>query len=234
VIPEPTPHPKLIYFAERRAGLDHTGFVARWRQHAKLGMSMPRWRNVLRYAHCDSVDVKTGLPVACCDGVATVSYRSEESRLAHVSDKSAGPAMKQDEQETFARPVREVAVLTEEHRFVEDTPARRKLFLRVWAKPGVPRADLRSWWLEGYASEFLRRLEASAACRGYSQNHARGENSGEGVPPPLCDVVDELATDDHAAASTAVLETLKSLPEAVGLVGEVKAVWTEETLLHGR
>ena len=234
MIPEPTAHPKLIYFAERPADFDRTGFRARWRQHAKLGMSMPRWKNVLRYAHCDSVELETALPVAWCDGVATVSFRSEENRLAHIGDRSAGPEMKRDEREAFARPVREVAVLTEEYRFLEDAPASHKLFLRAWAKPGCSRADFRAWWLESYGTEFLRRLETSGGCRGYSQNHARAEDSGEGVPPPICDVVDELATGDPQVVAIAVLETLDALPDGAALLGDIKAIWTEETLLHGR
>ena len=197
-------------------------------------MSMPRWQNVERYAHCDSVEESTLLPVAWCDGVATIRYRSEKNRIAHVSDRSAAPTMKQDEREAFAHPVREVAILTEEFRFVEETPAPRKLFLRAWAKPGVMRQDFKTWWLESYGPAFLRRLDASGVCRGYSQNHAREEYPGTGIPPPICDVVDEVATAGPETIALAVDETLKSLRDAGDLLKKVRAIWTEETILHGR
>ncbi|MEX0923485.1 MAG: EthD domain-containing protein [Rhodovibrionaceae bacterium] len=225
--PEPTAQPKLIYFAERPPQLDRAGFRARWRAHAKLGMSMPRWRNVARYVHCDSLEMpETSLPSAWCDGVAMIWYRSEENRLAHVTDRSAAPRMKRDEQESFARPVREVAVLSEEHVFKPCEGARYKLFLRVWRKPEQSLEDFRMERLKGHGPRLLQGMEAEGLCRGYVQNHARAESPAASVPPPLCDCVEELACDD-AAACVALLRPLLDEDAA-----EVRAVWTEETLLY--
>ena len=44
-------------------------------------MSLPRWRNVLRYTQGDALEED-----AACDGVATVLFRSEAARLAHIAD----------------------------------------------------------------------------------------------------------------------------------------------------
>ncbi len=194
---------------------------------------MPRWRNVQRYAHCDSLSLPGGaLPVAWCDGVAMVWYRSEETRLCHVSDRSAAPRMKQDEVETFARPVRDVALLAEEWLFKPCEPAAYKLFLRVWRQPEKSLQDFQDWWRESFGPRLLQRLESEGICQGYIQNHARSQDSGEAVPPPLCDCVDELACDDAAACDLAVRETLDATAALAAHVLDFKAIWTEETLLY--
>jgi hypothetical protein len=100
----------LIYRAERHPRFDRAGFRARWRAHAALGMSQRRWRNILRYNHCDPID-----DAAPWDGVALLWYRSEAARQAHLADAEAGSIMRTDEAETFARPVRGFATLVEEH-----------------------------------------------------------------------------------------------------------------------
>lgn len=228
----PTGHPKLIYFAARPPGLDPVGFRARWRQHARLGMSMPRWCNIQRYVHCDSVElVGTALPIAWCDGVAMVWYRSEESRLAHISDRSAAPVMKRDERETFARPVREASLLAEEHVLRACKPARYKLFLRLRARPDRSGPAFRDWWLGVMGPGLLQRLDAVDACRGYVQSHARAPDAGRGIPAPLCDCVDELACDHPERVDAALSAAIAGAAEHLA---EVKAIWTEETVLYSR
>lgn len=228
--PAPAGRPKLIYFAERPKGVDPEGFKARWRQHARLGMSQPRWSNVARYVHCDAIAVAdAALPPGPCDGVAMVWYRSEETRLAHVSDRDAGPVMKRDEADTFARPVREVAALCEEDVLRPCTPARYKLFLRLWAPEGQPREEFQAVWLERFTPRLLANLDAAKACRGYIENRARGEDSGQAVPPPLCDEIAEIATSVPQAAAVAVR---LSLDEVAGSFDTVDAIWTEETVLY--
>jgi hypothetical protein len=110
-----TERPKLIYVAARHPRYSHDTFIARWRQHAALGMSQPRWRNVARYLHCDWIE---GLPASApsmqCDGVAIVVYRSERARQAHIADEFARRTMKQDELDTFAQPVANTSLLLRE------------------------------------------------------------------------------------------------------------------------
>lgn len=95
--------PKLVYLAQRHPALDPAGFVRRWRQHGALGMSMARWKNVWRYAHCDVLRGSGILGVSeDYDGVGIVWHRSPEARRAHREDCSAQDAMERDELETFA------------------------------------------------------------------------------------------------------------------------------------
>ena len=107
--------PKLIYVAQRHPRYDHEAFIRRWRQHAALGMSQARWRNVARYLHCDRVDgLPDSVPALACDGVAIVVYRSEHAREAHIADELARRTMKADEFDTFAQPVANTSLLVRE------------------------------------------------------------------------------------------------------------------------
>jgi hypothetical protein len=225
-------HPKLIYFAERRAEMDAAAFRARWRQHARLGMSMPRWQNIQRYVHCDAITIPDSLfPLGCCDGVGIIWYRDEARRLNHVTDSSAAPAMKQDEAEAFARPVREVALLADEFILQPCADAPRKLFLQIWREPTLALTDFRSWWLTEAGTELWQRLAEVKTVQGYIQNHARLADS-EYAPPPLCGCVDEIACEDVAACESVLSQAIKELRGFGDHVRACKAIWTTETVLH--
>ena len=227
--------PKLIYFAERLPELDRDGFIRRWREHARLGMSMPRWKNISRYVHCDAVDKPgLGLPIAWCDGVAIVWYRSETARLAHITDRSAGPVMKRDELETFARPLRDASILTDAYEFrapAETAPL--TLFLRIWGRPEHPRQDFRDWWLQVFGPRLLARLDKGDQGRGYIQNHSRMAISGTDAPAP-CDCVDEISCSDADICDTAIQATLAEISDLADRIADIKAIWTEETVLFER
>jgi len=109
--------PKLIYLARRPPGLDRAEFTSRWRQHGALGMSMPRWRNIARYLHCD-VDPAT----PSHDGVGMIWHRSVEARHAHIADRSSRGAMESDEQATFAEPIVQCCLLTRERVLLAPPP----------------------------------------------------------------------------------------------------------------
>lgn len=110
-----TEQPKLIYIAQRHMRYAPGEFTRRWRQHAALGMSQPRWRNVALYLHCDRVvGLPPGVPAIDCDGVAIVVYRSEAHRQAHIAVDEARRKMKADELDTFAHPVAQTSLLTQE------------------------------------------------------------------------------------------------------------------------
>jgi hypothetical protein len=85
---EMSDRPKLIYLARRHPSIEQASFAARWRQHGRLGMSLPRWRNIWRYAQCDALPwAASPMPLAGeCDGVGLVWYRSDEARARHVDD----------------------------------------------------------------------------------------------------------------------------------------------------
>ncbi len=223
--------PKLIYFAERRSDMDRDAFRARWREHARLGMSMPRWRNIDRYVHCDAVELPAlRMPVIPCDGVAAVWYRDEASRRKHIADRSAGPVLKRDELETFARPVREVAVLTGEHRIVPFGAERRKLFLRVRRNPQVGSAKFQAWWLDKVAPKVAKLLSETGPGCGYVQNHARPAD--DDAPEPLCDCVDEIASGEALRVDAFLAGPIREIAGFSDHVRDLAGIWTEETVLH--
>jgi len=230
--PQASIEPKLIYFAQRCSGMDALAFRRRWREHARLGMSMPRWRNIRRYAHCDAFEVeRSKLPIGWCDGVATLSYRNESCRFAHVTDASAAPQMKRDEAETFAHPVREAAILADELVFERSRSATTKLFLRLRRSDQITREEFRDWWSIEAGNGLRDSLLASGMVTEYIQNHARLEEA-EYSPPSLCDCVDEIGSYDIDACESALLQVFAGLPGFARHVGGCSAIWTVETVLH--
>ena len=186
-----TERPKLIYVAVRHPRYRHDAFIARWREHAALGMSQPRWRNVARYLHCDRIEgLPDSEPAIECDGVAVVVYRSEEARQAHIADESARRTMKQDELDTFAQPV-----------------ANTSLLLREWIERPGPLDGFRLFvfWPAGSAKTALARY------RELLQRHdiawTRNEPAGR-VGAWECAQVDEL--------SSAMVEPLCALAVHLG------------------
>ena len=229
--------PKLIYFAERRPDMDRGAFRARWRAHARLGMSMPRWRNIHRYVHCDALPLaepgpgpEPQLPALRCDGVAMVWYRDEAHRLKHIADTSAGPVLKRDELETFARPVRDFAILTDEHLLLPFGGERRKLFLKVRRNPQIGSGAFRAWWRETAGPQIAALLTESGAGRGYAQNHARPAAGAGGEP--LCDCVDEIAAADAARVDALAAGPVRRIDGFGEHVRGFEGVWTEETVLY--
>lgn len=212
--------PKLIYFAERHPALGREGFRARWREHGRLGMSLPRWRNVLRYTQGDALDGD-----AACDGVATVLFRSEAARLAHIADPD-GAVTRADEAAVFARPVRMFAVLTIETPFLPQGPGGLKLYARVHRQASVDAADFRAWWSGTHGPAFadaLRRVDPAA---GYSQNLRHPAEAGTGP-----DAVEELSP----AALPACVDLLRRTaadPVIDGWVAAIDWIAVHETVLH--
>ena len=96
-------YPKLIYFAQRHSDYNYRDFIQRWRKHAQLGISMPRWENIYKYSHCDSfVEDEHSINTFNCDGVALVWYKNENARIRHVLDLKARKVMQEDEKKTFS------------------------------------------------------------------------------------------------------------------------------------
>jgi hypothetical protein len=228
----PTPHPKLLYFAERHSAFDRAQFRDRWRQHAVLGMSLPRWRNIERYAQCDAIGApRAALPALDCDGVAMVWYRSEAARQAHVSD-GAAPIMKRDELETFARPVARCAVLTDEVVFRQGAMARGKLFLAVKRAPLLDRMEFRDRWSGALGTRMADMVRWKDPDAGYVQNHAR-DRSPEREPMSFdVDCVDEISSDDAGSLLDVIRDEVLHDPTYCATVASMRFVLTEETVLY--
>jgi hypothetical protein len=109
--------PKLVYLARRNPALSRQAFVDRWRRHGALGMSLPRWRNIARYVHCDVLEFPPATPGldAGWDAVGMIWHRSPAARAAHLADTSSRATMERDEQETFAAPIVDTCMVAREH-----------------------------------------------------------------------------------------------------------------------
>lgn len=176
----PNDCPKLIYVAHRHPRFTHEAFIRRWRQHAALGMSQARWRNVTLYLHCDRIDgLPSAVPVIDCDGVAIVVYRSEHARQAHIADEPARRTMKQDELDTFAQPVANTSLLLREDVGRAGPPEGYRLFVFWSLAPGgdEARQPLDGAW---------RQLSA-AANLAFTRNHPAGR-----IGDWACAYVDEV------------------------------------------
>ncbi|RZL66166.1 MAG: hypothetical protein EOP81_01370 [Variovorax sp.] len=212
--------PKLLYIAHRRAGFSPTAFTARWRQHAALGMSQPRWTNVARYLHADRQD---GLPPADnpvdCDGVAIVEFRSEAHRQHHIAQEASRLTMKADELETFDGPVGRTSLLTNERPVRAGPDGPFKLFV-FWlavgdsAGHGAQAADAFTSQWQARARQWKPPATAQDNVR-FVQNvpvQPRAERSA-GL---ACDGIDEFTAADAG--------TLKAHAEA----------WVRDADLHAR
>jgi hypothetical protein len=126
--------PKLIYLTRRHPELTRPAFRARWRQHAALGMSRPRWKNIAQYMHCDVLDSGDH------DGIGLIWHRSPAHRAAHLADTSSRLDMERDETATFARPIVADCLLARDYVL---TPARTALgtALRVFRFLAEPAVD---------------------------------------------------------------------------------------------
>jgi hypothetical protein len=108
--------PKLIYLAKRNPALSQPQFLKRWRQHGALGMSLPRWKNISRYVHCDVLHPATDAAVSNdkYDGVGLIWHRSAQARAAHLADITSRSSMERDEFETFSEPIVNCCLLARE------------------------------------------------------------------------------------------------------------------------
>ncbi len=220
--------PKLIYFAERHPSFDRDGFRQRWRQHGRLGASLPRWKNVARYAQCDRIDGGLQGTEIDCDGVATVLFHSEATRLAHIADPD-GAITKADEAKTFARPVRGFSVLTEPHDVLQGGfAAATKIFVAVCRRQSLAAERFAECWTSGVARAVARQFgEAGLGCA-YVQNLRRADWAAGGVGFEV-DCIDEITSSDPVAAWRAYQSALADA--APDLFGDIRFVLTSETVL---
>jgi NAD(P)-dependent dehydrogenase (short-subunit alcohol dehydrogenase family) len=91
--------PKLIYLAKRNPGLSRPQFLKRWRRHGMLGMSLPRWKNISRYVHCDVLHPTTDAAALNdeYDGVARVPLK----RFATAAEQANAAAWLLSEKASF-------------------------------------------------------------------------------------------------------------------------------------
>ena len=163
--------PKLIYLARRKPDLTREGFTARWRQHGALGMSMPRWVNIRRYAHCDVTPL--GIPGIddSYDGIGLIWHRSPEARKRHRADNSSIAVLEADEMHTFAELVSKFCLLAREVVVQEGRSGPVKLFRFVERTNAVSKEEFEKSWVESHAPPGLGIPELSSTVLRYVQNH---------------------------------------------------------------
>jgi hypothetical protein len=216
--------PKLIYFARRHPRLDADAFKARWRQHGRLGMSLPRWRNVSHYAQCDRIEPGGDGALASCDGVAVVVFRDEAARLAHAADPD-GRLTRADEAETFARPVRDCAVLTECAEIGAGRPGQKILFVAVARSAGTDADAFAHRWRSELGPELRRAVVKWDPSAGYLQNRVRPDGpNGAGL-----DFVAEISCAEVGPAMALVRGFAAA---TIGTIARLAQIPTEEHVLY--
>jgi len=225
--------PKLIYLARRNPALTREAFTARWRRHGALGMSMPRWVNIRRYAHCDVLQLGIAGVAEDHDGVGLIWHRSPEARARHRADNSSQGLMEADEAETFVEPVYNSCLLAQEFILKDAGSGPVKLIRCVERADGVSRDEFSTAWRGGYAAALLQVPELAASVLRYVQNHA--------LPPErpprwglAADCVDEYWFASPREAASA-FDTIRRLTRTESdLVSHSQWVATNEVVLHDK
>jgi hypothetical protein len=208
--------PKLIYLAKRNLALSRPQFLRRWRQHGALGMSLPRWKNISRYVHCDVLHPTTDAAVFNdnYDGVGLIWHRSAQARAAHLADTTSRSTMERDEFETFSEPIVNSCLLAREEMVQRRDPAASSLTKLFYFSTFGTNDAARAWSAGGIES--------------------RGHVVNRPLPPAGADnwglnfkVVEEWWFDDADTALRAAV-VLKSLQRA----SEDIVVMTNEVLLY--
>ena len=191
--------PKLIYLARRNPALSRGDFVLRWRQHAALGMSRPRWRNIARYVHCDVLHPHSS-PASvedAHDGIGLIWHRSADARAAHLADTSSRLQMEQDEAETFREPIVNCCLVA------------REQVLHAPPPPIAGTVKLTRFWRPGGRESLTLAGSGGAAGSALMREHRHIIGHVINVPLPpergdcwglRCSVVEELWFSDQAAA----------------------------------
>jgi hypothetical protein len=228
-----TRRPKLIYCAERHPAFDRDGFTRRWRQHARLGMSLPRWVNIHRYVHCDPIPIAIppGVLAHACDGVALLWYRSEAARQRHVCDQDARAIMKRDEAETFARPVGAFSLLAEEIVFRPAPGSASTLFLLFTRRADVAPDRFVDFRRDVLGPRILGAIAAGGTRVGYVQNYPAPADHSPGL---AVDGIDEISVEHPTALDPQALSA--ALANADGPskahVATVSGLWARPVVLH--
>jgi hypothetical protein len=223
---------KIIYLVQRKAGTDRDAFVRRWRQHGALGMSMARWRNVRRYAHCDIRGelTKDGqFSESAFDGIGMSWFRSAAHRADHASDSVAQAAMEADERETFAQLVAQSRLLTVERPAMSkcDSVAAKAVRLIKWDAE-MDDAEMLENWQECSRRFIDAHDEISRHVLNLIVDNAAVDS------PLRCQVVDEVGfCSSDALKRLATTTDLTTLADASGeRLGVARVFATTEVVLY--
>lgn len=225
---------KVIYLVQRKPGTERDAFVRRWRQHGALGMSMARWRNVKRYAHCDirgEVTSDGQFVDSAFDGIGMSLFRSMAHRADHAADTVAQEAMVADEREAFAELVAKSRLLVLERPAISrcEAVAAKAVRLIEWNTRMDDATMLEVW------QNYSRR---SVAGHEEISRHVFDlifDNAGEDSPL-RCQAVDELGFCSSGALKRfAAANDLTALTDADGRqLGTARVFATSEVVLYDK
>ncbi|MGE4219448.1 MAG: EthD domain-containing protein [Alphaproteobacteria bacterium] len=224
--------PKRIYLAIRHPQWTAETFPPRWRKHGALAMSLPRWRNILRYSHCDRVPCDNPAVGASdeCDGVGLIWYRSEALRRVHVGD-ATGNIMVEDEKLVFSRFINESDLFTVEHVLRDGPIAGVKVVRCLKRAPGLSRAAFVERWSR-HGALLLSADGMGTAVRRYVQNRTFPAPDGKPWTQDY-DGVEEIWFDSLAALEAAHEAAGGRLAEdRAGFAGDSLTLLTDELRLY--
>lgn len=225
---------KIIYLVQRKPGTERDAFVRRWRQHGALGMSMARWRNVKRYAHCDIRGEVTGdgqVVESAFDGIGMSQFLSMAHRADHAADTVAQGAMVADEREAFAELVAKSRLLVLERLAIVkcEVVAAKAVRLIEWSTEMDDATLLEVW--QNYSRQCI-------AGNDEVSRHVLNvifDNAGEDSPL-RCQAVDELGfCFGEALRRFAEANDLTTLVDADGTtLGTARVFATTEVVLYDK
>ena len=148
---------KTMYFCPKPDGVSQADFQRRWRQHGRLAMSSPFWRQYVRYQHWDALPPRE-LEGLDDDLMSTVSSQWAGVGSAWLRDRASldeGLAsypelefLLEDEVETFGRVLGTDVVPVFENRVIDRGRPSFTHIVGMWAKPGVEREEFSARWLD--------------------------------------------------------------------------------------
>jgi hypothetical protein len=147
---------KIMYLAERKPGFSDEGFVARWRQHGALAMSLPMWSNSKRYVQASVVRPAPVAEASDAYDCVGVLWMHEDGHLSeptaqHLQDVQT---LAVDELETFAYPIAPVCMAVDEtvlkagdapftaYAFFKDAGGARRFAVQAAARDAARRVAL--------------------------------------------------------------------------------------------
>jgi hypothetical protein len=181
---------KIIYFAPRPEGRSLEDFRARWREHGKLGMSLPLWEQIGRYKQLDALTpAESGLPLEgiaataedSLGGVGQIWVRSDEAMAKIWADPDVR-RMEVDEEETFGRQLGSLQMPTREAVILDQgQPAAFSFLSVIHRTPGVSREEFSDRWADSGA-KFAESPEFTDHLAHYIQNRVMdGSDEADGV-----------------------------------------------------
>ncbi|HEY3697483.1 EthD domain-containing protein [Phenylobacterium sp.] len=118
---------KMIYVARRKPGMTPEAFVARWRRHGALAMSLPLWRRMSRYVQASVIQPAPIAGASADYDAVGVVWQWDDARPA--GDPAGARTLEADELETFSGPIPPLLLDVDEQVLSDDGAGRTTAYL---------------------------------------------------------------------------------------------------------